>query len=240
MKIFKFFLKRLLIVTIPLLGLYYYSELAFEANRQKEHPTDVGLGIAVYLFIILFIIFLVFTIDTINRLLKKEYKTLMINMVFLLPIIILIIYTGTLFYGGPLYESVRNLNNQNILYLGLIYLVLISFGFLIIYKCNLKIILVYLTILFISGGGYFYHRYSIEAYYGKNKGIFFQGESNDTIIVLASDNMSVITEGKIERKTWNRIYIKTDKNTAELNDWIKPIAKEYSDSIKCKIYKPYH
>ena len=30
-----------------------------------------------------------------------------------------------------------------------------------------------------------------------------------------------------------------EDKSIELNEWIKPIAKEYSDSIKCKIYKHY-
>ncbi|WP_211196184.1 hypothetical protein [Flavobacterium sp. H122] len=234
MNILKSFLKRLFIVIVPFLGLYYYSEIAFEANRQKEHPTDAGLGIAVFLFFILFFLFLGFIIDTILRIVKKEHKTVLINIIFLLPFLFLILYIATLFSGGSLYEIVKNFNNQEFVYLVLIYLVLISLGFLIVYKNPLKKTIIYLTILSCIAGGYFYNKHSIEEYYGKNKDIYFQGKSNDTIIVLASDNMSVITEGKIERKTWNRVYIKTDKNTVELNDWIKPIAREYSDSIKCE------
>ena len=147
MEIFKSFLKRLLIVAIPLLGLYYFSELAFESNRQKEHPTDVGLGIAIFLFFILFLLFLGFFIDTIIRIVKKDHKTILINVIFLLPFLILILYFGTLFSGGPLYELVKDFSEQEFIYLVLIYLVLISIGFLIIYKYSLKIILIYLTVL---------------------------------------------------------------------------------------------
>ncbi len=58
-------------------------------------------------------------------------------------------------------------------------------------------------------------------------------------MAFGSDSMSVLDEGQIERKTWNRVYIKSNNKSVELNEWIKPIAKEYSDSIKCKIYKHY-
>ena len=112
----KCFLKRLSIVSVPLLGLYYYSEIAFEANRQKEHPTDVGLGIAIFLFFILFFLFLGFIMDTILRIIKKEHKTVLINVIFLLPFLFLILYIATLFGGGPLYETVKNLSNQEFIY----------------------------------------------------------------------------------------------------------------------------
>jgi hypothetical protein len=237
--ILKSFLKRLFIVSIPILGLYYYSEIAFKANRQKEHPTDVGLGIAIFLFFILFFLFLGFTIDTIIRFVKKEYKIVLINVIFLLPFIILVLYIGTLFFGGPLYEIVKNLNDQEFIYIGLIYLVLISFGFLIVYKCSLKKTLIYLTILSCIAGGHFFIKYNIEEYYGENKDIYLKGNVNDTIRAYGSDNMSVLAEGQIERKTWNRVYIKTDNNIVELNDWIKPIANKYSDSIKCELIKHY-
>jgi hypothetical protein len=235
MKILKSFLKRLCIVSSPILGLYYYSEIAFEANRQKEHPTDVGLGIAIFLLIILFFLFLGLTIDTIIRGLKKEYKIVMINVIFLLPFTILILYIGTLFYGGPLYGLVKNLNDQEFIYLGLLYLGLISFGFFIVYKCSLKKTLIYLALFSCIAAGHFYIKYSIEDYYGENKDIYLKGKIKDTIMAYGSDNMSVLAEGQIERKTWNRVYIKTGNNAVELNDWIKPIAKEYSDSIKCRL-----
>jgi hypothetical protein len=239
MEIFKSFLKRFLIVAIPLLGLYYFSELAFEANRQKEHPTDVGLGIAIFLFFILFILFLGFVIDTIIRIVKKEHKTILINVIFLLPFLILILYIGTLFSGGPFYELVKNFNGQEFIYIVIIYLVLISLGFLIIYKCPFKKIIIYLIILSCISGAYFYNKNSIKAYYGINRDIYFNGKINDTIMAFGSDSMSVLDEGQIERKTWNRVYIKSNNKSVELNEWIKPIAKEYSDSIKCKIYKHY-
>jgi hypothetical protein len=239
MNIFKSFLKRLFIVCVPLLGLYYYSEIIFEVNRQKEHPTDVGLGIAIFLFIILLFLFLGFVIDTILRIVKKERQIVLINIIFLLPFVFLILYIATLFFGGPLYEIVKNINDQKFVCIIIIYLMLISFGFLIVYKISMKIILIYLSTLSCIAGGYFYNIYSIEAYYGVNKEIYFDGEINDTIMAYGRDKMSVLAEGQIDRKTLNRVYIKTVNKSVELNDWIKPIAKKYSDSIKCEIYKHY-
>ena len=58
-------------------------------------------------------------------------------------------------------------------------------------------------------------------------------------MAFGSDSLSVLSEGQIDRKTWNRVYIKTDNNSVELNEWIKPIAKKYSDSIRCRLYNQY-
>ena len=239
MEIFKKFLKRLLIVAIPLLGLYYFSELEFEANRQKEHPTDVGLGIAIFLFFILFFLFLGFAIDTIVRIVKKEHKTVLINIIFILPFLFLILFIATLMSGGPFYEIVNNFNDKELVYVILIYLTLISVIFLIVYNYSFRKILIYLSILSCITGGYFYNKYNIEHYYGVNKEIYFDGNINDTIMAFGKDGMSVLAEAQIERKTWNRVYIKNCNKIVELKDWIKPISKEYSDSIKCKIYKHY-
>ena len=71
MSLLKNFLIRLFVVIVPILGLYYYSEIAFEANRNREHRTDVGLGMAIFLFFILFFLFVGFTIDIIIRFVKK-------------------------------------------------------------------------------------------------------------------------------------------------------------------------
>lgn len=96
MKLLKAFLLRLLIVSIPLLALYCYAEIAFEANRKKEHPTDAGLGIVVLLAFILIILFVGFLVDLLVRLSKKEYKIALINVPFLIPFVIFIIYIGCL------------------------------------------------------------------------------------------------------------------------------------------------
>lgn len=92
MKLFKAFLIRLLITAIPLLALYAYAEIAFQANREKEHPTDVGLGIAILLAFIAMALFIGFLADLILRLVRKEYKIALINIPFLIPFIIIITY----------------------------------------------------------------------------------------------------------------------------------------------------
>ena len=239
MSLLKNFCIRLFIVVIPLLGLYFLAEMSFEANRKKEHPTDVGLGIAIILFFVLFTLFVGFVIDTIYRIIKKEHKIVMVNVIFLLPFLFFILYLVTLFSGGPLNDFVRNHNDQKFVYLGIIYLVLISLGFMIVYKVSFKKIFVYITILVCITIVYFYNMNNIKTYYGINKDIYFKGEINDTIIAYCSDSVSVLAIGQIERKSFNRVYIKSDKKSVELNEWIKPIAKEYSDSIKCRIDKHY-
>ena len=239
MNLLKSFLIRLFVVIVPLLGLYYYSEIAFEANRNREHPTDVGLGMAVFLFFILLFLFVGFTIDIIIRFVKKEYKIVMIDTIFLLPFVFLLLYIATLFSGGPLYKIVKNLHNQEFIYIVIIYLFLISLGFWLVFKRSLKIIIGYVTIILIICGGYFYNKYSIEKYYGDNKDIFFEGGVGDNIVAYGTgnDKISVLEQERIERKTFNRIYIKTDSLTIELNEWIKLIEKKYSEKVKCHINK---
>lgn len=92
MKLFKAFLIRLLIVAISLLALYAYAEIAFQANRKKEHPTDAGLGIAILLAFIAVVLFIGFISDLILRLVRKEYKIALINIPFLIPFIVIIAY----------------------------------------------------------------------------------------------------------------------------------------------------
>lgn len=92
MDILKNFLIRLLLIALPLIGFYFYSEMAFEANRQKEHPTDVGLGIALLLFFILVLISIGLTVDLIVRIKRKQYKTALTDIPFLMLFSIPILY----------------------------------------------------------------------------------------------------------------------------------------------------
>lgn len=87
---------RLLIAGVPLGGLYFFAQLSFKANRQKEHPTDVGLGIAFLLIFILLILFIGFTIDFIARLRRKQYEIALIDVPFLIPFVVLLLYLGCL------------------------------------------------------------------------------------------------------------------------------------------------
>jgi predicted permease len=96
MKLIKPFLIRLLIVAVPLLGLYCFAQMAFKANRSSEHPTDPGLGIAFLLIFILIILFIGFIIDFIRRLRYKQYQLAAIDSFFLLLFMIPIVYIGCL------------------------------------------------------------------------------------------------------------------------------------------------
>ncbi|MCS4301544.1 hypothetical protein [Chryseobacterium sp. BIGb0232] len=100
MKIFKLFLKRLLITAIPLVSLYIFAEIAFQNNREREHPTDAGLGIAFLLTFILFVLFIGFLTDFIIRLRKKEYRTALTDLPFLLCFIFPALYLACLWGGG--------------------------------------------------------------------------------------------------------------------------------------------
>jgi purine-cytosine permease-like protein len=83
---------RFLIVAVPLLLLYFYAQMAFKANRQREHPTDAGLGIAFLLVFILTALFIGFVADFIKCLRRKQYQTVWIDFGFLLLFTIPILY----------------------------------------------------------------------------------------------------------------------------------------------------
>nr|WP_314491110.1 hypothetical protein [uncultured Chryseobacterium sp.] len=103
MKLIKHVLIRILVVVIPLTALYLFSIWAFEENRHKEHPTDVGLEIAVLLASILFFLFIIFLIDFIIRLVRKEYKIAVTDIPFLLLFLIPCLYISCLFSGEGFY-----------------------------------------------------------------------------------------------------------------------------------------
>ncbi|WP_312393227.1 hypothetical protein [Chryseobacterium sp.] len=105
MKYFKLFFIRLIIVVIPLSALYFYAQMAFESNRKKEHPTDVGLGIAILLFFILLFLSIGFLIDFIKNILKKEYKIALLNIPFLLFFLLPILYIGCQMTGSGCFCS---------------------------------------------------------------------------------------------------------------------------------------
>ncbi|WP_315057028.1 hypothetical protein [Chryseobacterium indoltheticum] len=103
MKITKHIIIRILAVAVPLLLLYFYSEMAFEANRQREHRTDVGLGIAFLLVFVLIILLVGFITDFIVRIYKKQYSIAMINVPFLLLFLIPVLYISCLFSREAFY-----------------------------------------------------------------------------------------------------------------------------------------
>lgn len=103
MKITKHIIIRILAVAIPLLLLYFYSEMAFEANRQREHRTDVGLGFAFLLVFILIILMVGFITDSIVRIYKKQYSIALINVPFLLLFLIPVLYISCQFSSEAFY-----------------------------------------------------------------------------------------------------------------------------------------
>ncbi|MGE8554219.1 MAG: hypothetical protein ACN6OB_09870 [Chryseobacterium jejuense] len=114
MKTLKLFLKRLLITVVPLISLYIFAQIAFQNNREREHPTDAGLGIAFLLTFILFSLFVGFMVDFIIRIKKKEYKTALVDLPFLLCFIIPALYLACLWGGGDgfcgwMLDSIRDL-----------------------------------------------------------------------------------------------------------------------------------
>lgn len=90
------FIIRLLFVAIPLLLLYFYAQIEFKANMQKEHPTDVGFGIAILLVFILIILFIGFLVDFIKNLRRKQYKIARFDFFLLLLFTIPVLYIGCL------------------------------------------------------------------------------------------------------------------------------------------------
>lgn len=103
MKITIHIIIRILAVVIPLLLLYFYSEMAFEANRQREHRTDVGLGIAFLLVFVLIILMVGFITDSIIRIYKKQYSIVLINVPFLLLFLIPVLYISCQFSSEAFY-----------------------------------------------------------------------------------------------------------------------------------------
>ena len=96
MKIRKAFLLRLLLYIIPIIGLYIFSQMAIADSRQQEHRTDVGLGIVLVSAFVLAFMSICIVADGIARIVKKEYKVALIDLLFLLPSVIFVIYIGCL------------------------------------------------------------------------------------------------------------------------------------------------
>lgn len=88
MKTFNRLIKRLLIIVIPLLALYVFTQKTFGSNRQSAHPVDAGMGIAILLMALLVLCFIGFTIDLIKRIVNKDRAGAIIDAVFLVSMII--------------------------------------------------------------------------------------------------------------------------------------------------------
>ncbi|WP_268849363.1 hypothetical protein [Flavobacterium aestivum] len=86
------FFARFLILSIPLVGLYFFAQMSFKANREREHPVDAGLGIAFLLFFILCAMFIGLTIDSAYRIRKKQFNIALTNLPFFLLFTLPILY----------------------------------------------------------------------------------------------------------------------------------------------------
>lgn len=80
----KSFLKRLMLIVLPIVALFFYAQIAFEANSQREHRTDAGLGIAFLATGLLFVLLLIFIADFFKKLRLKNYNIVKIDVIFLL------------------------------------------------------------------------------------------------------------------------------------------------------------
>jgi hypothetical protein len=104
-----------------------------------------------------------------------------------------------------------------------------------VYKRSYKIVIIYI-VLFFGFIGYFLCRLDIEDYYGRNNHVFFEGKYHDTILILDRETNKIIAKGQIEIKSWNRVFIGSEKDTLDLNDWIERKAG-YMANIICEIEK---
>lgn len=92
MKTLKPFLIRFLVVAIPLLGIYIFAQIASGANRRREHPTDVGLGIAFLSVFAFLVLFVGFAIDFAIRIRRKQRLQVWMDVFFLFLFTIPIAY----------------------------------------------------------------------------------------------------------------------------------------------------
>lgn len=106
---------------------------------------------------------------------------------------------------------------------------------LFFYKPSLKTIII-LSIITIAVIIWFLKGLGIEDYYGRNHHIYFDGKENYIVIMEDKNTNKFIVEGQIQRKTWNRIFIKTEKDTLDLNDWIEQKAG-YMVEVNCELKK---
>ena len=93
-----------------------------------------------------------------------------------------------------------------------------------------------LSIILVSGIIWFFKGLGIEDFYSNNNHIYFDGSENDTVIMTDKSTSKFIAKAQIQRKTWNRIYLKTENDTIELNDWIEQKAGYMAD-INCALKK---
>ncbi|MEP2278475.1 hypothetical protein [Maribacter sp.] len=117
--------------------------------------------------------------------------------------------------------------------LPVIFIIIFIIVAFLLYKRSLKPVIILIIIIVMVVGG-FLHLLEIEDYYGRNNHVFFDGNKNDTILILDRGNDQIIAKGLIQRKSWNRVFIKSDNDTLDLNDWIN-LKAEYLADVKCEL-----
>ena len=76
-----------------MLLLYFYSEIAIEANRKRKHRADVGLGIAI--IFVLIILMIGFITDFVIRISKKQYSIAVNDVPFLILFLVRVLYISS-------------------------------------------------------------------------------------------------------------------------------------------------
>jgi len=109
-------------------------------------------------------------------------------------------------------------------------LIFITFLF---YKRLSKLAIVF---VFVVTGiiGSFLYMLDIEDYYGRNNHVFFEGKERDTVVILDRTTEELIAKGLIQRKSWDRVFIMSDNDTLELNDWLEQKAGYMAD-VRCEL-----
>jgi len=76
----------------------------------------------------------------------------------------------------------------------------------------------------------------IEDKYQGHENVYFDSSKGDTIILTNSKTNQFISKGQIQRKTWNKVYIKSETDTLELFDWIEQNGGKITE-VKCDLKK---
>lgn len=103
----------------------------------------------------------------------------------------------------------------------------------LIYKPSKKAVLISVVILVLFFG-WFLINLNIEDWYGKHNHVYADGKKGDKVILLDAQTSKEIATAEIENKTWERVFVKTESDTLELNDWIEKKGGYMAD-VKCEI-----
>lgn len=74
----------------------------------------------------------------------------------------------------------------------------------------------------------------IEDKYQGHENVYFDSSKGDTVILTDIQTNQFIAKGQIQRKTWNKVFIKSEADTLEFFDWIRQKKVEITD-VKCEL-----